>query len=212
MNLRFRVLIILAGALAVVATFTFPAWQRWFERDIVDETFPGLSAEQQAAFEMLPQDQQNVFVQMTATDTVMAVAMVNAALAPPREVPEAERAMPEMQGQQVAATGEFIRISPVHWAEGRVTIYQLPDNSKIMRFEDFSSANGPDLRVVLSASDAPETAQDMRLNNLDLEIGRLKGNIGSQNYTIPPQIDLRQYNSVVIYCRSFGVIFSYARI
>lgn len=212
MNLRLRVFIILLGGLVVVATFTFPVWQSYFERTILEETFPGLAAELQGAFEALPAEQQTAFVEMRATDTNMALAMVRAALGTPAPAPEAEQAMPEMQGAQVFSSGTFRRISSVHWAQGSVTIYQLPDNSKVMRFEDFEAANGPDLRVIISAADNPLTAEDVRLNNLDLELGRLKGNIGSQNYTIPAQIDLQQYNSVVIYCRSFGVVFSSAPI
>ncbi len=212
MNLRFRAFIILAGALLVVATFTFPYWQPLLARRAVEETFPGLSPEQLAAFEALPADQQNAFVEMIPTDTAMAAAMVQAALATPQTVPEEEQAMPETQGGQVIATSSFTQIDTVHWAEGTATIYQFPDNSKLLRFEEFRAANGPDLRVLLSASAAPTTIEEVQLGNLDIELGRLKGNIGSQNYIIPAQIDMSQYNSVVIYCRSFGVVFSTAPI
>ncbi len=37
--------------------------------------------------------------------------------------------------------------------------------------------------------------------NLDyVEIGKLKGNQGAQNYDIPAAVDLQKYNAVVIYC------------
>ncbi len=210
MNLRFRILILLAGAFLVVATFTFPYWQPFLTSAIVEETFPGLSADQQMAFEALPADQQMAFVELTATDTAMAVAMVNAALAPLREAPEAEQELPDIQAAQSISSGQFTQMDVVHWAEGTATIYQLADNSRILRFENFRAANGPDLRVLLSASEAPTTTQEVQLRNIDIELGRLKGNLGNQNYIIPAQIDLSQYNSVVIYCRSFGVVFSTA--
>jgi hypothetical protein len=38
----------------------------------------------------------------------------------------------------------------------------------------------------------------------------LKGNIGSQNYEIPADVDVSQYQSVVIYCMPFHVVFSTA--
>ncbi|MBZ0292029.1 MAG: DM13 domain-containing protein [Anaerolineae bacterium] len=212
MNLRFRLLVILAGAIAVIATFTFPIWQPLLERNVVEEAFPGLAPELQTAFEELPQEQKTAFAEMRATDTSMALAMVNAALAEVTELPEADQAMPEMQGAEDVTSGSFTRIDSVHWAEGTATIYQLPDNSKILRLEDFRSANGPDLRVILSAAEAPMTDEEMRQGNLDLELGLLKGTIGNQNYQIPSQIDLSQYNSVVIYCRSFGIVFSSAPI
>ena len=42
-----------------------------------------------------------------------------------------------------------------------------------------------------------------------MELDKLKGNMGNQNYPIP-EMDLSQYRSVVIYCKPFHVIFSVA--
>ena len=41
-------------------------------------------------------------------------------------------------------------------------------------------------------------------------LGQLKGNIGDQNYTIPADVDLSKYPSVVIWCEQFSVLFSAA--
>ncbi len=43
-----------------------------------------------------------------------------------------------------------------------------------------------------------------------LNLGPLKGNIGSQNYTIPTEADLAGFRSVVIWCRRFAVGFGVA--
>jgi hypothetical protein len=43
-----------------------------------------------------------------------------------------------------------------------------------------------------------------------IDLGFLKGNIGDQNYDLPAGVDLSQYNSVVIYCLPFHVVFSTA--
>ena len=48
------------------------------------------------------------------------------------------------------AIGEFIHIDPIHGADGFAKIYALPDGRQILRFENFSSKNGPDLHVYLS--------------------------------------------------------------
>jgi hypothetical protein len=45
-----------------------------------------------------------------------------------------------------------------------------------------------------------------------LDLGSLKGNIGNQNYEIPAGTDISEYQSVVIYCLPFHVIFSTATI
>ena len=43
-----------------------------------------------------------------------------------------------------------------------------------------------------------------------MSLGRLKGNIGAQNYEIPAGTDLAAYRSVVIYCQRFHVVFATA--
>lgn len=208
--MRFRFFLILIGALAVVATFTFPLWRPLFVNDVVEESFPGLPAELEASFQTLPPNQQTAFLQMAAENQDMALAMVRAALQPDIIVPDAEQAMPTMEAAVTAATGSFIQIDVIHSAQGTVTVYQMPDNSKILRFEDFRVTNGPDLRVILSASADPRTPEEVELNDLDLELGLLKGNVGNQNYEIPAEVDLGLYQSVVIYSRAYNVVFSSA--
>ena len=43
-----------------------------------------------------------------------------------------------------------------------------------------------------------------------VDLGRLKGNIGAQNYAIPASVDLGAYRSVVVWCKRFGVPFAAA--
>lgn len=210
--MRFRFLLMALGGLVVAAVFTFPLWWPLLSQNSRDELFPGLPAELQAGFATLPPDVQAAFLQMLNENRDMALAMVDAALQPPATV------APENQGVAIpdtavsVADGTFERIDPVHWAQGDVTIYQLPDNRKILAFDNFLAANGPDLRVVLSASDEPRTREEVELGNLDLELGPLKGTAGNQTYEIPPEVDLSLYNSVVIYCQAFHVVFSTATI
>jgi hypothetical protein len=208
--MRFRLFIILFGAALVVATYSFPLWRPLLVNDVVNEAFPGLSADLQAAFTALTPAEQAAFRQMAEEDRDMAITMVEAALQAPAVI-EAEPT-PDMQSTIIIADGTFGRVDAVHWAEGTATIYQLPDNRKVLRFENFRAANGPDLRVVLSAGEEPRTREEVARGNLNLELGRLKGNIGDQNYEIPAEIDLSLYNSVVIYCQAFHVVFSTAAI
>ena len=58
-----------------------------------------------------------------------------------------------------------------------------------MRFENLDVSNGPDLYVYLTMD---TTAKDF------VSLGRLKGNIGNQNYLIPENIDFEKYNTVLI--------------
>ena len=43
-----------------------------------------------------------------------------------------------------------------------------------------------------------------------VDLGKLKGNRGNQNYEIPDGVDVAAQGSVVIYCMPFHVIFSVA--
>lgn len=213
MNTRFRLLFILLGALLVAATFSFPRWSHLLlpdEAETTSEIFSGLEPELQPTFAALPPDQQSAYRLRAATDPQRALEMVNAALQPPTEVPEAEQALPSMSGAVEAATGEFIRLDPIRWAQGDVIIYEQADGSKVLRFENFSVINAPDLQVVLSQSPLPATPQEMRLNDAQIELGGLIGTIGAQNYEIPRDTNLTRYQSIVLYSRALDLIYSVA--
>lgn len=82
---------------------------------------------------------------------------------------------------------------------GRADVLNDGSEQRFLRFEDFESDNGPDLKVYLRAD-----------NGDFVSLGDLKGNIGSQNYEIPPDVDLSVFNTVDIWCERFGVGFGTA--
>jgi hypothetical protein len=90
-----------------------------------------------------------------------------------------------------------------HNAEGVAKIIQLADGTDILRLENFKATNGPDLYVYLSTD---KTNADI------VNLGRLKGNIGNQNYLIPAGTDITMYNTALIWCRAFSVIFGSAQL
>jgi len=96
-----------------------------------------------------------------------------------------------------------------HKGSGTATIYRLADGSQILRLEDFQVTNGPDLRVILTRSQNPEEAGQVTGPG-HLELAKLKGNMGNQNYSIPDDADFSTFNSVVVFCKPFRVIFSVA--
>jgi hypothetical protein len=95
-----------------------------------------------------------------------------------------------------------------HATEGRARVIRLPDGRRYVRFERFRTSNGPVLRVYLSGAraDGPGGAFDDRF----VDLGALKGNIGAQNYAIPRGTRLREYRSVVVWCKRFAVPFAAA--
>ncbi len=62
--------------------------------------------------------------------------------------------------------------------------------------------------VYLAVHPEPRSRQEVAQGYVSL--GKLKGNIGAQNYEIPARTDMAKYRSVVIYCQPFHVVFATA--
>lgn len=132
-------------------------------------------------------------------------AMATAAAAPAQEV---EESMPApMTEMEVLAAGEFYPVA--HEAEGRAVIYRLEDGSRVLRFEAFEVLNGPDLHVWLVPVDPVPDTVGVEIEGY-LDLGQLKGNVGSQNYTLPDSYELESGWSVVVWCVPFRVPFAAA--
>lgn len=90
-----------------------------------------------------------------------------------------------------------------HKAEGVAKVIDLTDGRTFLRLENLKTTNGPDLYVYLSTGkDASEI----------VDLGRLKGNIGNQNYEIPAGTDLSKFNTVLIWCKAFSTLFGSAQL
>ena len=105
------------------------------------------------------------------------------------------------------ASGQFH--SGAHETKGTATVFQLADGKKTLRLTDFTTSNGPDVRVYLvAAGDAKDN--DTVTNAGFIDVGSLKGNIGDQNYELPANTDLSKYRAVTIWCKRFSVNFGTA--
>jgi hypothetical protein len=103
--------------------------------------------------------------------------------------------------------------SRAHPTSGRASIYQMPDGKRDLRLTDFMTSNGPDVHVLLAQSADSNLKQTFLKGQLDsVELGQLKANEGNQNYDLPSSADLTRYDSVVIYCERFHVVFGLARL
>ncbi len=99
--------------------------------------------------------------------------------------------------------GEFQDADAAHRGSGTATVLQGPSGGAVLRLENFSVTNGPDLFVVLSPS--PDEYVEGAIN-----LGDLKATDGNFNYEIPAGTDLSKFQSVVIWCRQFDVTFAFA--
>jgi len=107
----------------------------------------------------------------------------------------------------VVAQGQFVDADAIHKGSGRASLYRLQDGSHAIRFEEFRTTNGPALVVYLSTHPDPQSASDVT-DNVFVDLGKLKGNVGNQNYLIPAGTPVDGINSVVIWCELFDVLFS----
>ena len=107
--------------------------------------------------------------------------------------------------------GQFGTIDAVHKGAGTATLFTRPGGQGVLRFDDFRVTNGPDLYVYLSGHPAPRDSRQLHEGGA-LEVARLKGNVGDQNYELPADLDLAKFRSAVIYCKQFGVVFSTAEL
>ena len=119
---------------------------------------------------------------------------------------------PAAPAPRLLASGDFI--SHEHRTTGSLRVVALPDGRRVLRIDDLNTSNGPDLRVWIT--DAPVKPGRDGWGVFDdgryVELGRLKGNKGSQNYELPASVDLRQLTSVSIWCDRFNVSFGAAQL
>jgi len=121
-------------------------------------------------------------------------------------------AVAEQAEPAVLAEGTFI--SHEHGTSGTVAIVRLPDGTRVLRIENLDTSNGPDLKVWLTDAPVIEGEDGWRVfdDGAYVDLGALKGNQGSQNYTIPADVDLSDLTSVAIWCDRFSVSFGAAEL
>lgn len=103
----------------------------------------------------------------------------------------------------VVRQGEFAGADDFHFGNGTALLIESEPGVYVLRLEDFSVRNGPDLFVYLSPDPNGYT-------NAAINLGDLKGTDGAFNYDIPPGTDLSQYQSAIIWCKAFSVLFATA--
>jgi hypothetical protein len=105
------------------------------------------------------------------------------------------------------ASGKFH--SGAHPTSGTATVYQLGDGTRVLRFTNFKTSNGPDVHIYLVAAD--DTSDSESVTKADfVDLGSIKGNIGDQNYMLGSDVDLSKYRSVSVWCKRFSVNFGAA--
>lgn len=209
MEFRFRLILLTLVGLIALAVWTFPAWRLVFRERGANTPFPGLALELQDEFLALPSARREKLLDEYDRNASRALDMALAAIdadqpAPPDDIGD------QLEGARALVMGEFQEIDALHWGAGTVTIYELADGRRILRFANFASAKCQAMRVYLALDPLPMSALQLESGSLDL--GRLKGNIGDQYYFLPADHDLSAYQSAVVFCQQFDTVLTAARL
>ena len=194
-SLKSKKVLIVIAVVVLVPVLAFAAWliaPLFFDKT-VEEEFPF------AASAQIPDD----MTMEEAETTMSTMAKVDSEMTEPMGT--------EMAEAVALKTGEFMDADSFHKGSGTATVYSLPEGGHVLRLENFRVTNGPDLRVIVTPSGSPGSRDDVHEPGY-LELGKLKGNIGNQNYPFPEGADPADANAVVIYCKPFSVIFSAAEL
>lgn len=147
-----------------------------------------------------------VAVVATPTPGTPATPSPSAATTPASAAPVASSpAVPEPTpfAPSVVASGSFSGTDDFHFGRGTASIIETAPGAYVLRFEDFSVRNGPDLFVYLSP-DATDYSDEA------LELGRLKATDGAFGYELPAGTDPAEFASAIVWCRQFSHLFAVA--
>ena len=174
----------------------------------VNEEFPRL-ANATVPGNIKPADAEVVMMTMEKIANPVAEPMIEMTATPAAPAPATATPAAAAVEPVALLAGGFVDGDSFHRGDGTATVYDLGDGSRVLRFEEFEVTNGPDLRVLVTPDPNP-LDHDALVAAGYTELGRLKGNIGNQNYDIPAALDTGSIGSVIIYCKPFAVIFAVA--
>jgi hypothetical protein len=108
-----------------------------------------------------------------------------------------------LNGARRLVSGSFKGLA--HETAGTATIYEI-GGKLVLRFTGFTTSNGPDVHVYLVAA-ADASNDDVVHHAGFINLGKMKGNQGDQNYNLPNGTDLGTYRSISLWCQRFNVNF-----
>lgn len=119
-------------------------------------------------------------------------------------VEEMDSDKPTEEKPEAMLSGIFMDADAIHKGSGSAKVTQTENGPVLVFGEDFSVTNGPDLLVYLSPNEAADPLGEF------VSLGKLKSSSGAQAYNLPD--NYKEFKSVTVWCRAFGVKFSYANL
>lgn len=110
----------------------------------------------------------------------------------------------ESDANNILKTGNFVPGD--HPTQGKFSLLSSGDKTFLELDQSFKTDNGPDLFLLLHQESNPKSYSP---ESFEL-VSQLKSTSGQQQYEIPNGIDIKKYQSIVIWCKKFNVTFGYA--
>jgi len=107
--------------------------------------------------------------------------------------------------QKLLGRGSFEQGDSTYSIAGNAFLSRVGDTLNVT-FTDFEVSNGPDLYVYAIKTDSTDnkTVKSTVADGEFIRLGKLKGNIGDQTYTLESDLDLSEYGVISIWCQRFS--------
>ena len=149
-----------------------------------------------------------LFIRTTANEAAPSAALVTPSPSMnepfPRETLGSFGPTPRVVATFDVARGELQFVDNLHNGKGPVTLLRVGDRH-VLRFENVAITNARDVHVYLSRETGGKWSQAT-----SLYLGPLKATNGSFNYEVPSGTDIAPFKSVVVWCRAFSVLVTWA--
>lgn len=100
-------------------------------------------------------------------------------------------------------SGDFVRKSKK--LKGSWTVEQRGAKTVIVFDDAFVAARGPDLKIFLSPTSIKDVKGKTAVNG-SINIGELKSTKGRQEYELPEGVNLSDYQSLLVHCEQYAVL------
>jgi hypothetical protein len=146
-----------------------------------------------------------LFIRTTANEAFPTTAPAAGITAPVTATGAVTAAPPSPAATpRTIASGTLGYVDGLHNGTGSTLLVRTGD-AVVLRFDNVAITNAPDVHVYLSRETGGKWSE-----TTSRYVGPLKATSGSFNYVLPADADLSVYKSVVVWCRQFAVLVTWA--